>query len=265
MGQDKCGEDLETQPFLNDNDRYELAVRDSKPTRFFMLLQGINLFCHPWHWTFHATIIVIYSIIFTLCLLAYAIIPGASPVQLQISAQIPLHRNIRPFPTVLQHNPFTGSPRPELDLAWHNLLRNDNIRVPSSNLARLNLTSIFLSDGSGDLTAQLGVFHALHCLKTIRHFIYQDHYLANATEQALKTIGVHVDHCVEYIRENLMCHPDISLVTHHWTMTDEGRKPSIRDTALHECADWRSLDEWAGKRVVDMYQLDMLKGHLDPS
>lgn len=110
------------------------------------------------------------------------------------------------------------------------------------------------------MVAQLGVFHALHCLKTIRHFVYKDHYLTNATEAALSQFSEHVDHCIEYIRENLMCHPDISLVTLHWIPTDDGFKPTNKDLALHECVNWDVLNGWAEMRVFDLYRLDLLKG-----
>lgn len=32
----------------------------------------------------------------------------------------------RHFPTDIEDNPFTGSPRPELDKAWHDLLQSES-------------------------------------------------------------------------------------------------------------------------------------------
>lgn len=40
---------------------------------------------------------------------------------------------------------------------------DDNIQVPPEDLKVLNLTSVYLKDGSGEI-ASLGVYHALHCL-----------------------------------------------------------------------------------------------------
>ena len=40
---------------------------------------------------------------------------------------------------------------------------DDNIQVAAEDLQALNLTSVYLKDGQGEV-ASLGVYHALHCL-----------------------------------------------------------------------------------------------------
>lgn len=211
-------------------------------------------------WILHFVCVITYTTIFAIALFSAKEKPqSTSAPLLQLPAQNSIHQEIQHFPTALRNNAFTGDPRPELDHAWHNLVRNDNIRVSSSDITRFNMTSIELADGSG-VVAQLGVFHALHCLKMVRHWIHPDYYFADATEHARWKMGIHVDHCIEYIRENLMCHPDISLVTHRWVTTENGWRPSNKDTAPHECANWDALNKWAGNRAIDLYQLDQLKG-----
>ncbi|KAL9113925.1 MAG: hypothetical protein Q9227_002059 [Pyrenula ochraceoflavens] len=211
-----------------------------------------------WQWAVHLTLILTYTVIFALSLRSLNRTAELCMTHLKLPAHKALQQEIRYFPTALQNNPFTGDPRPELDRAWHALLTNNNIRISTSELAELNYTSIELGDGSG-MVAQLGVFHALHCLKTIRRFVHKDYYLVNATEAALSQMNEHVDHCIEYIRENLMCHPDISLVTLRWIPTDDGFKPTNKDLARHECVNWDVLNGWAGMRVFDLYRLDLLK------
>ena len=75
-----------------------------------------------------------------------------------------------------------------------------------------------------------------------------------------------LDHCIEYIREYLMCKPDLSLVTYHWinNTAQHPEDPSLRlptswDHSLHECANWDALDAWAGARVFDLYKYDLLQ------
>jgi hypothetical protein len=62
-----------------------------------------------------------------------------------------------------------------------------------------------------------------------------------------------------------MCKPDISLVTFRWINdtaqhSDEPAAyyPTNFDSSLHECADWDSLDRWAGARAFDLYNVDSL-------
>lgn len=64
--------------------------------------------------------------------------------------------------TAFQDSPFTGSPGPDSDRAWHDLLSNMSVRVSREELERGNQTSVELPDGG--YMAWLGVFHELHCV-----------------------------------------------------------------------------------------------------
>ena len=67
------------------------------------------------------------------------------------------------------NTPYRGEPRPELDKAWHDLIRNDNIRLTKEELHKLNKTALELNDGSG-YYGQMSVFHHLHCLVCLLSF-----------------------------------------------------------------------------------------------
>ncbi|KAI1505680.1 hypothetical protein F5X99DRAFT_404715 [Biscogniauxia marginata] len=75
----------------------------------------------------------------------------------------------------------------------------------------------------------------------------------------------HVDHCVEYIREALMCQPDMSMVTFRWinnTAQHEDKSafyPTNFDTSMHMCANWEALDSWAEERTFNLFEVDMLQ------
>lgn len=74
--------------------------------------------------------------------------------------------------TSFQDSPFTGSPGPESDRAWHDLLSNMTVRVSREELERGNQTSVELPGGG--YMAWLGVFHELHCVVStvLRSFLY---------------------------------------------------------------------------------------------
>jgi hypothetical protein len=46
-------------------------------------------------------------------------------------------------------NPFKGAPSDELDHAWHTLFVNSNIRVSAEDLAKINRTSVPVTDVKG--------------------------------------------------------------------------------------------------------------------
>ncbi|KAF2658526.1 hypothetical protein K491DRAFT_702775 [Lophiostoma macrostomum CBS 122681] len=183
---------------------------------------------------------------------------------LSVPAQEALRPEIRHFPTALNGNPFAGVPRPELDDAWHQLLQNDNIYLSRATLDSLGLKSIYTRNGSYGI-ASLSVFHALHCLKLVRRMMYKEYYHSNISGVALQRQLKHADHCVEYIRESLMCKPDISLVTFRW-INDTAQHPKQPasfyptnfDVSEHDCMKWEILNDWAGRRVFNLYDVDLL-------
>lgn len=77
---------------------------------------------------------------------------------------------------IVKWNAYRGDPRPESDKAWHELLKYSNIRVSAEELKAINRTSVKLSDGSGMYMSELNVYHQLHCLKMIRHYIRKSAY-----------------------------------------------------------------------------------------
>jgi len=72
------------------------------------------------------------------------------------------------------------------------------------------------------------------------------------------------DHCVEYIRESLMCQPDLSMVTFRWinnTAQHEDKAnfwPTNFDVDMHKCANWQALDMWAGERMFNLFDVHLL-------
>ncbi|KAJ4301949.1 hypothetical protein N0V90_004045 [Kalmusia sp. IMI 367209] len=146
-----------------------------------------------------------------------------------------------------QENPFKGPPRPELDQAWHDLLENSNIRVSKEELEKINRTSIELADGSGEYMAGLNVHHHLHCLKSIRRVIYRDYYDLYEDDE----MWIHLEHCMDDLRQAIMCNADFTLLTYDWL--PNYRKPWPNFNVDYECVNWAILDEWAEKRVFSLF------------
>jgi hypothetical protein len=101
-----------------------------------------------------------------------------------VPARAALKPELRHFPTRLEQNAFAGSPRPELEEAWHTLLQSqsrpnskserqlstwpdDNIRVPREVLDQLHLNTVYTRNGLEGI-ASLSVYHSLHCLVGLR-------------------------------------------------------------------------------------------------
>ena len=153
------------------------------------------------------------------------------------------------------------------------LYPDGNIRLSAQDLREMGKTSVKLADDSGDyigalgmskqavadvwiesLTILLDVYHELHCLKYIRHYIYRDSYPIIKTN--VPSLD-HVDHCIDSLRQLVMCRADVAVQTYSWIPTL--RIPWANFKTEHECQNWDALDDWASQRAFDIYDPKMLR------
>lgn len=159
----------------------------------------------------------------------------------------------------IKNNPYAGKPRPELEAAWHKMFQHTNIRVHKEDLHYYNVTSLPMTNlhgNEGYFVGQMGVFHELHCLKRIRHWIYRSHYLTNFTNDQLVEEEAHIDHCVELMREAILCRGDTTLSVFRWIDPSHQGDPHLTVDApgTHTCVNWERLREWNDKQAVDPFE-----------
>lgn len=75
----------------------------------------------------------------------------------------------------------------------------------------------------------VSMFHQLHCLRVIR-WALSGHYEAYARG--------HVQHCLNYLRQQILCSPDLTLEPADILTRDHNIE---RTGAIHVCKDWRVL------------------------
>ncbi|KAI0385445.1 hypothetical protein F5Y04DRAFT_276774 [Hypomontagnella monticulosa] len=145
-------------------------------------------------------------------------------------------------------NAYKGPPSVELDDAWVALTKNLHVRISSEDLRRMNETSIALSDAAGGYLAALDVVHQIHCLNYIRQRAYKEHY------EELPMAEMHLDHCIDSIRQTLMCLPNDSLIMYDWSPNLMG--PAPRFISQRQCVDWSGINSWAVAHRVDLFDTD---------
>ena len=108
--------------------------------------------------------------------------------------------------------------------------------------------------GAGDnkyIAATIGA-HQLHCL----HYIWQDHYMSYFPKTADKAQRVpelyerHYEHCVDNIRQSLMCQFDTGIIPYNWVLDHQNPTPNAN--THHKCMNWDALQAWLKDRAVDM-------------
>jgi len=174
-------------------------------------------------------------------------------------AQEAIEYEIRTFEALDENNPFAGDPRPEHDRAWSDILQNSHVRFSEKEMIRMNRTSIALKDGSG-YVAQLSAYHELHCVKWIRKWIHREHYWPALKGALLLERKTHIDHCLEHMRLNAMCHGSRAVTTFEWY----GSQPKPVAEEQYECVNWDKFNQWNADRRVEMYDLDAFKDRPEP-
>ncbi|KAF2826766.1 hypothetical protein CC86DRAFT_416493 [Ophiobolus disseminans] len=141
---------------------------------------------------------------------------------------------------------FMGKPRPELDEGWHDLLQGTLIKFSADELyAAGNATSVAHKDGG--FVGGLGISHSLHCLQ----YFYQDYYYSHEEQNWHELESHAVDHCLESLRQTLLCQADVSVYTLEWTPHSRF-KPTVRVSQPHVCVDWPRLHDWMLKRAAKL-------------
>ncbi|KAF2687591.1 hypothetical protein K458DRAFT_294739, partial [Lentithecium fluviatile CBS 122367] len=126
-----------------------------------------------------------------------------------------------------------------VDQAWKQLLDHINLRASDAELGSTNQTSVALPGDHGSLV-WMDVSHQLHCVKYLRQWIYRQHYHPDVGSDEEPHWLKHTDHCLDLIRQALMCRADTALMTFEWAIGR--REPMLKlQSPEHVCVDWEDL------------------------
>ncbi|EIM79520.1 uncharacterized protein STEHIDRAFT_163559 [Stereum hirsutum FP-91666 SS1] len=180
-------------------------------------------------------------------------------------AQTVLRPVRRKFSHLLDTNIYMESPSDEVDQAWRDLYNFGISRIPRAQASLMFNKSVPIPGDEENYIISLDVWHQIHCLNMIRQALYPDRYGAmnstlflvdlrapqemNFEEPLAKVPFDHVAHCINSIRESLICSADITPNVWYWDERVQRSIPSF--DVVHECRDFGALKEWALERQLD--------------
>lgn len=91
--------------------------------------------------------------------------------------------------------------------------------------------------------------HHLHCLNLLRKSLYYNYeYYHTLGKGAFKNndtvVRSHVGHCLDILRQRLMCQPDIGVLGQIWY--NKAKPQAYPDfNTLHKCKNYESIRQWA--------------------
>ncbi|KAK7943557.1 uncharacterized protein PG986_012670 [Apiospora aurea] len=147
---------------------------------------------------------------------------------------------------------YQGDPSPEVDAEWEALYDSVGIiRLDKSQAERLpNKTYPYVGEDDGYYIGELAVFHQLHCLNAIRISLSQDYYRtvldSSHFDPAEGSYGRdHISHCLDALREAIMCASDISVIT--WKWNHKAQRALGHGDIVHTCRNFESIHDWSTK------------------
>ena len=89
------------------------------------------------------------------------------------------------------------------------------------------------------------------CQNYVRMYSYMDYYEKidyDMVAESLEERRTHKDHCVEVLRQRLMCNPDLNIYSYHWVSRHQKVWGNLFTS--HRCVNWDHFHGWAQDNLV---------------
>ncbi|RAH49185.1 oxidase ustYa family protein [Aspergillus brunneoviolaceus CBS 621.78] len=158
-------------------------------------------------------------------------------------------------------SPFRGPPNPEREKLWEDAWHMPMIGVPADKLPAMNKSRSGLdykhvpTEAGDGYIAQVEVFHQLHCVHMLRQWAYKEYW----TDQDLPLPGgmspdsqlarMHLDHCIEVLRVNIMCTSDVTpILIELDPKAPFGERADFRSN--HKCRNFWDIHKYVTENAV---------------
>lgn len=219
-------------------------------------------------WLIHGVLIFITLLFFTLWVRS----PPKDDILLYSPANEAIETSIvRLNGTWDRHSPYRGSPSPELEAAWDRITADGRL---------LGMTSEQVVRAGGEITPHLARYpdeyggkylmtvetiHQLHCINMVRQSTWGGHYTQHDLDfnHNPDEWRIHLDHCIEMLRQNIMCRSDVTMVTYDWVEGFDDPYPSF--SVPHQCRNFEKILDWVEDHRVHLPQSKLVrqKGSID--
>jgi hypothetical protein len=158
---------------------------------------------------------------------------------------------------------FFQKPTPETSAAWDELSTNQYVVLTTEELLEMgNDPSTALrvpdeySNGTDAYIASVAVLHRLHCLNFLRQGVYFDYYFGNLFPggNLNHEHQGHVNHCLEVLRQDLICRASTDIIPFAWYDNDE---KAVDYSLNRKCGNIDGIRDWAATRAISFNPFDV--------
>ncbi|EXJ72558.1 uncharacterized protein A1O5_03704 [Cladophialophora psammophila CBS 110553] len=147
---------------------------------------------------------------------------------------------------------------PEVDAAWEELgteLKGVVLTVDEAKKSGLELDRVMVGEdyGGPGYVAFVEVTHQIHCLNLLRRGLwfnyeyYQSHSIGEFADGD-RIVKLHIGHCLDTLRQALMCSSDTGLLPFVWVGNPPKQFPDF--FREHKCRNFEPILEFAKRREV---------------
>ncbi|KAK3688793.1 hypothetical protein B0T22DRAFT_460242 [Podospora appendiculata] len=153
-------------------------------------------------------------------------------------------------PSLFDKSPYMGFPTDKTERLWKDLYGFGISKISEEEAKKLPHPTLTIP-GTKDYLVQLDVWHELHCLNDLRMLLYPERFpgMAAVTDEngvidRTRIEFRHWDHCVDSIRETLMCHADVAPIPFRVNFpANKAIVPRLATT--HTCRNFTKIQQWA--------------------
>ncbi|KAG1729100.1 uncharacterized protein EDB91DRAFT_839379 [Suillus paluster] len=148
-------------------------------------------------------------------------------------------------------------PSPEVDAAWDRVSLNARpIRMTLEQLLRTGerpspAMAQYPDEYGGGYMATVEVIHHLHCVDMLRRVTWnkpQSYDHDDESHESHKDFRIHLDHCIEMLRQIIMCRGDVTMITYDWLEGHDDPFPNFN--IRHQCRNFEKVLDWVDERRV---------------
>jgi len=128
-----------------------------------------------------------------------------------------------------------------VDAEWEMLFKYGLDQIPKETARLLADQTAPIPGDPDNYIFSFEVFHLLHCLNLLRKRFHPEYYPPPPPENAIA--HQHAEHCVDILRQSMMCAVDINPLVWQWNHDINATVPKL--DALHECRSWDDVWNWS--------------------
>ncbi|KAK2008960.1 hypothetical protein LZ32DRAFT_684246 [Colletotrichum eremochloae] len=151
---------------------------------------------------------------------------------------------------------YEGPPNQQNEAAWNRLLSVGVVAISEQESSRItNGTASAVGDSKKHIV-ELEMFHQFHCLKWLRDQFWHLNAAVTASHELndFPQRVNHTDHCIDYLRQVIMCHGDITPITFEWIPDINGY--IAHHSTEHMCRNFDAIFDWATVRNMTGLESD---------